>query len=389
MLAFILALVLHVTPESGLTPAIDSARTVYQSSGETTTIYLAPGTYYEEITIDVPGIKLINARSANKRASVQTVVSNGGVSIGDNAVRLSWYYGHGYQYASMGPNRPNYGGSRERLWNASVLVTAQDFYAEGIIFENSFNLYVSPQEAQDTLVDLSDAPFEWSEKERPKRRMPDRPKTPYSTDVQRKFYRERASALSFASGATNAVLRNCRVVGRQDAFYGAHGASVTVENSILCGAVDYIFGGMDLTVTNSELVAMVTDEKGDRCYIAAGRGYCPNYDEEGKDRNAQTVAIDSIPTNEYAKQGMIFRNCTVRYATEDELINAHANERRYQINAEGNKHPERVYLCRPWRWWGMHMFENVTAAPGVLNPEPISLGLTKGHPTPFVYIKNK
>lgn len=365
MLAFILALVLHITPETGLNPALDSARTVYRASGETTTIYLAPGTYYEEITIDVPGLRLIGGG---------TTVSNGGVSIGENAVRLSWYYGHGYQYASMGSNRPNYGGSRERLWNASVLVTAPDFYAEGIIFENSFNLYVSPLEAQDTLVDLSDAPFEWSEKERPKRRMPDRPKIAYSTDVQSRFFRERASALSFAKGATNAVLKHCRVVGRQDAFYGDHGTSVTADSCILCGAVDYIFGGMDLTVTNSELVAMVTTEKGDLCYIAAGRG--------------ATSRLDSIPTSEYAQQGMLFRNCTVRYATEDELLKPHlpSPQGRNTPLEEGTGEVG-VYLARPWRWWGVHIFEHVTAAPGVLNPEPISLGLTKGHPAPFVYIK--
>lgn len=361
MLAFILALVLHVTPETGLTPAIDSARTAYRTSGETTTIYLAPGTYYEEITIDVPGLRLINTTMLKDKTYIPSP-SQGGRGVDADAVRLSWYYGHGYQYASMGPNRPNYGGSRERLWNASVLVTAPDFYAEGIIFENSFNLYVSPLEAQDSLVDLSDAPFEWSEKERPKRRMPDRPKTPYSTDVQSRFYRERASALSFAKGATNAVLKHCRVVGRQDAFYGDHGTSVTADSCILCGAVDYIFGGMDLTVTNSELVAMVTTEKGDMCYIAAGRG--------------ATSQLDSIPTSEYAQQGMLFRNCTVRYATEDELLSAGTADTAVPI-----------YLARPWRWWGVHIFEHVTAAPGVLNPNPVSLGLTKGHPAPFVSIK--
>lgn len=372
-LPFILALVLHVTPDSGLTPAIDSARAVYQTTGETTTICLAPGTYYEEITVDVPGLRLIGG---------DVSVSNGGVSIGEKAVRISWYYGHGYQYASMGPNRPNYGGSRERLWNASVLVTAPDFYAEGIIFENSFNMYVSPREAQDSLVDLSDAPFQWTEKERPKRRMPDRPRTVFSTDVQSRFFRERASAISFASGATHAVLRNCRVVGRQDAFYGAHGASITVENSILCGAVDYIFGGMDLTVSNSELVAMLSAEKGEKCYIAAGRGYCPDYTEDGRDANAQLAAVDSIPADEYAAQGMLFRNCIVRYATPDELSSPQGEE--HPLPEEGLGE---VFLCRPWRWWGTHVFEHVTAAPGLLHLDSISLGLTKGHPAPFVTIR--
>lgn len=345
-LAIILALVLHVAAGERINDALNEARVAYAERGETTTICIAPGTYYEELTIDIPGIRLINSAAITSEAitSAQRItVSNGGVTIGENAVRLSWHYGHGYQYASMGPNRPNYGGSKERRWNASVLVTAPDFYAEGIIFENSFNLYVSPLEAQDTLVDLSDAPFEWSAKERPKRRMPDRPKTPYSTEVQTRFYRERASALSFTETATNAHLVNCRVVGRQDALYGDHGARVLIENSILCGAVDYIFGGMDLEVRNSELVAMVGEEKGDKCYIAAGRGF----------------------------YGLRFYHCTVRFATEDELVRPGT---------------EPIRLCRPWRWWGVHVFAGTQAAEGVMHPERVSLGLTKGHQTPFVYI---
>lgn len=358
LITMILALVLHVAPGEHIQDALRQARQAYAERGETTTIYLAPGTYYEELTIDVPGLRLINEQSAID-------VHDGGVSIGPNAVRISWYCGHGYQYASMG-DRPNYGGSRERRWNASVLVTAPDFYAEGIIFENSFNLYVSRAELLDTLVDISQSNLGWTEKERPKRQMPDRPRELNSTLVQNKYYRERASAISFTEGARNATLRHCRVVGRQDAFYGDHGASVLCDSCILCGAVDYIFGGLELTVRHSELVAMVNTEHGDRCYIAAGRGYVPTADD---------VLRDSVPASEYATQGMLFVDCTVRYATNDELVNP---------GSVGTTDP--IWLCRPWRWWGKHVFLRTRAAAGVLPEDPISLGLTKGHPCPYVEI---
>ena len=72
------------------------------------------------LTINVPGLKL---KGTSKKAPA----------------KITWYYGHGYQYRSMGAI--NYGGSRSRRWNASVLVTAPDFYAENIIFENSLYNY--------------------------------------------------------------------------------------------------------------------------------------------------------------------------------------------------------------------------------------------------------
>lgn len=325
-----------------------------RAAGDTSEIVirLAPGTYYEELTIDVPHLTLVS-----------------------DSAKVSWYYGHGYQYASM-HGVPNYGGSRTRLWNASVLVTAPYFRAEGITFENSFNLYVSPLEAQDTLVDLFDAAAEmgWSEKERPKRAMPARPRVPYDTSVQARMYIERASALSFGPEAKHCHLRHCRVYGRQDAFYGAVGASVWMEECTLGGSVDYIFGGLTLLCDRCTLVAMTGSEPNEKCYIAAARGYAPT----GERLLAEAVPpsreqLDSIPRDEYVQLGMLFYDCLVRHADSTEL-------------ASPGRQP--VWLARPWRWWGQTVFSGVReAAPGTLRAEGDrwSLGLTKGHPAPFSY----
>jgi pectin methylesterase-like acyl-CoA thioesterase len=285
-LASILVLVLHVGQVERINDALDSARTVYQARGERTTILIEPGTYREEITIDVPGLTIKNA---SRKPSIG--LQNGGVECDQNAVRLTWYYGHGYQYRSMG-NRVNYGGSRERRWNASVLVTAPDFTAENIIFENSFNLYVCDLEAADSLVDISQSDMPWTEKERPKKVMPVRPKEVGSTEVQLKKYRERAAAISFTEGAKNAHLKNCRAVGRQDVLYGDEGASIYWEKGILQGGVDFIFGGMTMAVDRATIVANINGENGDKCYISAGRS-------EG--------------------HGMLFYKCHIRLATEEEL----------------------------------------------------------------------
>lgn len=359
---------LFVLPGESIGEVLEQARAIYHEAGDECTIMISPGDYEEELTIDIPNLKLVNIMALSDTATM-TDVYEAGTKIGPNAVRISWYYGHGYQYRSMG-DRINYGGKRERRWNASVLVDAPGFYAEGIIFQNSFNLYVSPAEAQDSLWNVGDMP-ELSAKEKA-RTMPARPRDTYNIDVQQRYYGERASALSLTSNATNTEIRRCRIVGRQDAFYGDHGADVYLYECILQGGVDYIFGGMNLTCKHSILVGQVNNEKGDRCYIAAGRG--------ANKRMCQAEHLDSIPEDEFVKQGMLFEHCLVRYANRNEIANPVD-----PTDAEAvESHP--IWLCRPWRWWGEHIFRDVRGENG-LAIKHTSLGLTKNHPAPYVTIQ--
>ena len=345
MLALVFSLILHVASGESINAALDSARAVYAERGERTTVLIEPGTYREELTIDVPGLRLVNAA---KKPSI--ALHNGGVEADQNAVRLTWYYGHGYQYRSMG-NRINYGGSRERRWNASVLVTAPDFYAENIIFENSFNLYVCDLEAADSLVDISQSDMPWTEKERPKKVMPVRTKEVGSAEVQLKRYRERAAAISFTETATNAHLKNCRAVGRQDVLYGDQGASIYWERGILQGGVDFIFGGMTMAVDRATIIANINGEEGDRCYIAAGRS-------EGR--------------------GILFYKCHIRLATEEELVNQSVSPKDGLSGKAGlTSNSAAVYLARPWRWWGETVWAYTTWDKGILNDESWSSGLVK------------
>ena len=347
--ASILSLVLHVSPGERINDALDSARAVYAQRGEHTTILIEPGTYREELTIDVPGLRLKNA---GRKPSI--ALKKNGVECDENAMRITWYYGHGYQYRSMG-NRVNYGGSRERRWNASVLVTAPDFYAENIIFENSFNLYVCDLEAADSLVDISQSDMPWTEKERPKKMMPVRPKEVGSTEVQLKRFRERAAAISFTETATNARLKNCRATGRQDVLYGDEGASIYWQGGILQGGVDFIFGAMTMAVDRATIVANINNEKGDKCYIAAGRAN-PSPDLTTKEGN----------------RGLLFYKCHIRLANEDELANPASKEQ-----ATVSNQSLMVYLARPWRWWGETVWAYTTWEEGILQPEGWSTGLVK------------
>ena len=354
----ILSLVLHVAPGQKIGDALQQAREAYDSRGETTTIRIEPGTYQEELTIDVPGLRLINA---SRQPSIG--LRNHGVDADSEAVRITWYYGHGYQYRSMG-DKPNYGGRRTRRWNASVLVSAPDFYAENIIFENSFNLYVSSMEAQDSLVDISQSDLEWTEKERPKKHMPERPKVVGSTMVQLKAYRERAAAISFTEEAKRAHLKNCRAVGRQDVLYGDQGASIYWEGGMLCGAVDFIFGAMTMAVDRATIVANISNETNDRCYIAAGRS-----GSDGGGKQLETSAA----------RGILFYRCHIRRATDDELMPFPAPRQ------GANEASPQIWLARPWRSWGETVWAYTTWDPGILNPEGWHTGLTKGAPCPNSY----
>lgn len=370
-LLLILSLILRVHSGENISTAIDSARAVYSARGERTTILIEPGTYQEELTIDVPGLTLKNAA---KKPSI--ALTDNGVDCDPQAVRITWYYGHGYQYASMG-DKPNYGGSRTRRWNASVLITAPDFRAENIIFENSFNLYVSEREAQDSLVDISQSDLPWTEKERPKKMMPMRPKEVGCIEVQKKMYRERAAAISFTETAKNAHLKNCRAVGRQDVLYGDQGASVWWEGGILQGGVDFIFGGLTLAVDRATIVANINGEKDDRCYISAGRS-----------------GGDQEPTDQV--HGMLFYKCHIRLATEDEVRLSRIKIKAQRTLSDGTQktdididrphnRDQQTWLARPWRWWGETVWAYTTWDEGVLAPEAWNTGLTKGLECPNSY----
>ena len=357
-------MVLHVHSGERINDALDSARVVYAERGEHTTILIDPGTYQEELTIDVPGLRLKNA---SRHPSIG--LRDHGVHCDANAVRITWYYGHGYQYRSMGET-VNYGGRRTRRWNASVLVTAPDFYAENIIFENSFNLYVSEREAQDSLVDISQSDMPWTEKERPKKQMPVRPKEVGSTIVQQKAYRERAAAISFTETATRAHLKNCRAVGRQDVLYGDQGASIYWQGGILQGGVDFIFGAMTLAVDRALIIANINGEEGDKCYIAAGRS--------GSDGGGNQLGTQPSERSHQPYRGMLFYRCHIRLANDNELqITNHQSQ---IINTT-----PMVWLARPWRWWGETVWAYTTWEEGIIHPEAWNTGLTKGQACPNSY----
>jgi len=147
------------------------------------------------------------------------------------------------------------------------VVKADDFTAEDLIIENSFNQYISLKESQDVVVRKATSE-------------PVRPTDYGNTAVQNRAlgYVTQAAAIGIAASADRVLLDECRVIGRQDTFYGAQGARVAIFRGVMMGAVDYLFGGMTAVFYQSDLVHNTSDSGSDAAYITAaqqtsGRGF--------------------------------------------------------------------------------------------------------------------
>lgn len=255
-------------PYQTINEALAVIRKMDRPNNESVTLMIDPGNYEEMLVIDMDSIRFVNAS-----ATPSIALKNQGVDIDENAVRITGYYGHGYNYASMGADYKwdartlqvnkengyasvvNGGGSGSTYWNATVVVEGKDFYAENIIFENSYNQYISAKEADDLVFEAEGGKGV-------------RPTDAGNTSVQNRSFRERAAALALTKTSDRTFLNNCRVIGRQDSFYGAE-CRVACYKGALMGACDYLFGEMNLTCYQTDLVMNTDEDKNDVAYITA------------------------------------------------------------------------------------------------------------------------
>ena len=264
--------------------ALDAVRHMTRDNGERVVIAIEPGNYEEMLVIDVENVTLKNVS-----ATPSIELANKGVDIDENAVRITSYYGHGYTYYSMGSDckydeellkankangypsfeNPGSGTTAGSYWNATVVVTASGFEADGIIFENSFNQYVSEKAAADVIVKQSGAKEGTTARASMKAG---------DVTVQNKAYVERAAALAIYNNINDVVFDNCKFVGRQDTLYGGTNSYVEFNECSIYGGTDYIFGGMIAIFNKCDLVFNTSEDKNDVGYITAaqqksGRGY--------------------------------------------------------------------------------------------------------------------
>jgi pectin methylesterase-like acyl-CoA thioesterase len=175
------------------------------------------------LTVDVPNVTLKNA--------------------GTGEVKITSYYGGGYSYYSMGtdyrfnanvlaaniengyPSRDNARSNVNAFWNATVVVSADNFTAEGIIFENSFTPGNKTFSNGDRQIEMSS----------------------YSGS------RNSAAAIFIADNSTEIFFDDCIFIGKKNVIYGGSGASVAFYGGEMYGNTDIIFGGMTAVIAKTEI----------------------------------------------------------------------------------------------------------------------------------------
>ncbi len=224
------------------------------SEAERITIHIAPGTYREQIIVEAPYVTFVNDDPSQGQ------------------VLLTWYYGIGYKYYSVlgNNNGTDYRGYYDAQkaydkyekkevdrWGCAVRVKGAYFKAENIVFENSFNRYITDEEIEDGVE-----PLDQGNNTKPVRN--------YSLDVASKAATERAAAISV--DADFAEFYNCSFLSSQDTIQTG-GANVHSywKNCFIEGNTDYIFGGGACVFDNCELSFAGYSGEGAGGYITAQR----------------------------------------------------------------------------------------------------------------------
>lgn len=200
-----------------------------QNENARVTIHIAPGTYREQVIINTPYITLTNDETST--------------------VTITWYYGIGYKYYSCNSkgyydvnlakkksskNIASKWGATVQLWNQ-----AKYFKAYKIIFENSFNRYMTNEEISDGVAltyDTSASSITFARVS--------------SSNVQTRAATERAAAMTIE--APYSEFFQCKFFSSQDTLYT--GASPAFfRKCVIEGQTDYIFGEANVVFDFCEL----------------------------------------------------------------------------------------------------------------------------------------
>lgn len=224
--------------------AVNAAAKLNPTSEETrVSIHIAPGVYREQVIVNTPYISFINDDPTQE-------------------VRLTWYYGIGYKYYSMGSdgyyNAANAAsksakGEASRWGSAVALKSGADYFrAEYITFENSFNRYVTDEEIADGVEASGSQSITF---ERTK-----------GADVTSKTATERAAAIAVEGDYSEFF--KCNFLGSQDTLFVGSAAGYFRDCRIV-GNTDYIFGQGNMIFQDCQLEFAGYSDKASGGYITA------------------------------------------------------------------------------------------------------------------------
>ncbi|MBE6856373.1 MAG: hypothetical protein E7500_02945 [Ruminococcus sp.] len=278
-----------------VTEALSACQSINPSSeSERITVHIAPGTYREQLVIQTPYITFVNDEPQK----------------GD--VVITWYYGIGYKYYSVGSdgrysasNASSKSAKAEptQRWGATVHILSKgsSFHAENIVFENSFNRYVTKEEIADGVEPSGSQSITFD-------------RTATGADVTSKAATERGAAMSVEGD--KAEFFNCEFYGSQDTLYT--GASQGYfKNCKIEGNTDYIFGKGDYVFDNCELSFYGYSSSAAGGYITAAREQTKGYlfyncDITANDSKVVSAGYLGRPWRDTAH--VMFINTTVEYA---------------------------------------------------------------------------
>ena len=274
-----------------------------KSESERVTIHISPGKYRQQIIVKTPYITFINDDTSND-------------------VILTWYYARGYKYYSanemgyydsnLAQKKTSKHAGRYR-WGATVLIfpEASYFKAKNIVFENSFNRYLTNEEIDDgveILGDPTDSPINV-------------PRVP-NLDVKSATATERGAAL--AIDAPYGEFLNCKFYSSQDTLFTG-GSPLYFKKCLIEGQTDYIFGESNTVFDSCELR-----------WKGYSTGSLPGF-------------ITAARTCEGTYTGYLMYNCKV---TKNKALTVTPG-----------------YLGRPWRDTAKVMFINTVLEEGTIVPE--------------------
>ena len=208
-------------------------------------------TYREQVIVDQPNVTFKTS--------------------GEEKATITWYYGIGYAYYSLNANgyydkdRAMTRNSIKMIdpsrWGTAVLVksSGNNFKAENIIFENSFNQYYTDEEVTDGVTPNGVQSITYN-------RTLTSEQTGYKA-ADSKAVTERAAAIAFENNPTGCQLYNCVFRGSQDTFYSS--GKLYVKNCNIIGNTDYIFGGGYVVFDDCDLTIGGYSDQNTSAYITA------------------------------------------------------------------------------------------------------------------------
>ncbi len=252
--------------------AIDAMTARPEGEAGRVTIKIDPGTYTEQVMV-TPSYVTLKAADENARPEIH------------------WYYGIGYIYYSAGDDQyysEDYAVQKTRKstvtrWGAACRVTGSNVIIENIVFKNTFNCEIVPEELADGVASAG-AGYYSDVQGKPERNVEN-----YNPKTQKAV--ERAAAI--ALDGTNAELYKCDFISSQDTFYTNKNAYI--KDCYIEGGTDFIFGG------NSVLF--------DDCTLA-WHGYSDSA-KGGYLTACQTSDIPVAGTPNINTNGYLFRNTTI------------------------------------------------------------------------------